>query len=109
MEGGIRHLKIAILNFFMYITDILKTEKGEYAVFTREALKLGKDEVKFNFKQVGNKGQEEYLKPVAEIRGVGPPLSQFPGPMYLSKEKLLEALSKSGVKPEEIEKLKSKL
>jgi hypothetical protein len=98
--GVNKDLKINILNFIMSVSNIWKdTEKGEYAVLTHRR------DLRIRF--LGS-GGEEHLEHVAEIYDVGPPLSQA-GPMYLSKEDLLKALAASGVKPEKIKEIKSKL
>ena len=97
----------------MFVTKIWKDlEKKEYLVLTQKVLEVEGKEVNFDFHFMGSDGREKYLEPIAEYSNLGPPLSfglVGSNPVYLSKEDLLKALSASGVKPDEIEKLKSKL
>ena len=74
-----------------------------------KVLEIDGKEVKFDIHFLGRDGKEEPSEPIAEYRNLGAPLSRFPNPMYLSREDLLKALSASGVKSEDIEKLKPKL
>jgi len=90
----------------MSVTKIWKDpKKGEYFVISHEK-DLGGFGINFRF--IGNNGEEEHLETIAEIYDAQPSLRQV-NPVYLSKEDLLKILPLSGVKPEEIEKIKSKL
>jgi hypothetical protein len=90
----------------MSVTKIWKDpERGDYLVVSHEKVweKFGID-----FKFIDNNGKEKKLEPIGKFYNVQRPLNQG-HPLYLSNTDLLRALLVSGVKEEEIEKLKSKL
>ena len=112
VRAAIKDLKIVILNLIMFVTKVLKNpKKDEYLVLTQKVLIIEGEEIKFDFRSIGKDGKEERLESIAEYRNLGPPLSLglYGSNPYLSREDLLGALSASGVKPEEIEKLKPRL
>lgn len=82
-------------------------EKKLYAILTTKIFKIGDEEIKMDV-HFHDKGQEIKLKLIAELYDVGIPLS-LAGPMYLSGDDLIKALSESGVIQEEIERIKKKM
>jgi hypothetical protein len=93
----------------MFVTKILEGRKREeYVAFTHQVMEVEGEEVKLDIYSIGDK---KHLKTLAEYRNLGPPLSLglCSNIIILNREDLLSALSASGVKSEEIEKLKPKL
>jgi len=91
----------------MSVTRIWEDPDPEMGYFIISHEKVWED-FGIDFRFIDKNGEEKHLKPIDKIYDVQRPLRQA-HPMYLSKEELLRALSLSGVKEEEIERLKSKL